>query len=351
MTTLIWLVFTLWSASALAAPERPVPATPAAEATTPSAAPSPTATDDVTVSEEAEAEEDEARPEKRRRHRRGPRDGAVRFGQSMTIAAGETHKKDVVVFGGSVTIAGSQRGDVVVFGGSVDISGDVVGDVVVFGGGVDLTSTARIDGDVVSLGGAIKQDPGAVIRGESVGLPGAAVAAGFVPATLLSLGSIGLGLSIFAWVKTAGLALLLGLVIAAVLPVQVEASATVLRERWLACLGVGLLAFLAAFPLTLLLCLTCVGSVIPYLFYQVAKYFGLTVLFIVVGHAVGRAASQRDLGTMAALLVGFLVLSLIGLLAPAWLVYGWLGVGVSLLTRFGTMRPWWNRDRQAVTTT
>jgi hypothetical protein len=332
---------------AQAQPEPPRVAPPPAEG----AEATPTAAVTATAASTAAPEDDTDVDSGRRRHRKRHGRGDVRFGQGVTVAAGEEHTTDIVVFGGGVDIAGKQRGDVVVFGGGLNLSGEVSGNVVVFGGGAALSPTARVDGDLVLLGGSLDKDPAAVINGESVSLPGGNFGAGFIPAMFMGLGSIGLGLSIFAWVKTAALALLLGLVVAAVLPVQVEAAAGVLRERWPHCMGVGFAAFVAAIPLTLLLCLTCVGAIIPYLVYQVAKYFGLAVLFLVVGQAVGRAAG-RELGSIAALLVGFLALSIIGLLAPpAWWVYGWIGVGVALLTRFGTMRPWWNRDRHAVTTT
>jgi hypothetical protein len=115
----------------------------------------------------------------------------------------------------------------------------------------------------------------------------------------------------------------------------------VLRDRWLECLGWGLLTLLIAVVATPLLCLTCIGGVVPFLFYQAAKYFGMAALFIVVGQAFGRAGFQRDLNPIPSLLVGFAVLSLIGLLVPfAWWIYGWFGVGCAVITRFGTMRPW-----------
>jgi hypothetical protein len=333
ITALAWLASGALGGVCLATPNTP-PAAPSAPVVDPSASPSPA--DAVEATPDAPEDDGEERGRRRRRHG----GDTVRFGESYSLPAGEVHDKDIVVFGGSVDIAGRQNGDVVVFGGGAQISGEVNGDVVLFGGGARLAPTARVDGDVVTMGGALHKEPGAVLRGEKVQLPGAKIAAGLAPIGL-TLGSIGFGLSILSAIAKASLALLIGLVIVALLPAHVEAAGSVLRERWPASIGVGFLAFLACFPLTVILLITCVGAVLPFLFYQIAKYFGLTVLFIVIGQALGRSATQRELGPMASLLVGFLVLTLIGfVVGPIWFVYGWLGVGLAILTRFGTLKPW-----------
>jgi cytoskeletal protein CcmA (bactofilin family) len=291
-----------------------------------------------------------------------------RFGQGVTVTEGEeshrniivyggpvavdgTHHGEITSFGGNVKISGVQTGDVVVTGGSLEVSGRVEGSVAVIGGDVRLTSGARVSGDVSLVGGRLHRDPGAVLSGGHV-----SVAAPHVPhAFPLGLfGGLGLGLSILAWIKKAVLTLLVGLVVVALLPGQVDSATAVLRERWLACLGVGFVAGVAVFPLTpLFLLVACVGVVIPALFYMVAKYFGMVVLFIVVGEALGRAALKRELPLMPAFVLGLAVLSVIGLVAPSpiWLVYGWLGVGCALLTRFGTMRPWFKGPTRIATTT
>jgi hypothetical protein len=342
-----WLAALLLALSpgAFAAQEKPpvVPDTPASPA--PSARPTDPAAVEAPSAEVAknEAPADEDRP--KRRHRRRGR-GDVRFGSTVSVPAGDRHEQDIVVMGGAVDVAGSQKGDVVLFGGGAKISGDVDGDVVVMGGSLHLASSAKVDGDVVVMGGALQKEDGASITGETVEMGTPGMAAGVLPAFSAipwdwNFG-IGLGfLSILGWLKTVVLTLLLTLVIAAVLPARVEAAAVTMREQWLACLGWGVVAFLLSFPLTLLLCLTCVGVVIPYLFYQIAKYFGLAVLFAVVGHALARNSLHREVSLIPALLLGFLVLSLIGLLAPVWIVYGWFAVGCALLTKFGAMRPWY----------
>lgn len=287
-----------------------------------------------------------------------------RFGQNVDIPAGETSDRDIVAFGGNVDIAGTHHGDVVAFGGTVRVSGTQTGDVVVFGGGLKvsgsitgsmtvfgggahLDSTAVVDGDLSLLGGNLHREPGAVVHGGRVSIarPHLKGLAPFFgpPAGLVGLG---LGLSLIGWLKSTLLTLLLGLLIVAVMPAQVEAAGVVLRERWLASLGWGFVAGLALVPLTLLLLVTCIGAVLPFALYQVAKYFGFTVLFAVIGEPLGRSLLRRDLTLVPAFLVGFVALTLVGLVVPVlpvWMIYGWVGVGCALMTRFGTLQPWLKR--------
>jgi hypothetical protein len=287
----------------------------------------------------------------------------INFGHGVTVEAGETSNRDIVVFGGTATIAGEHHGDVFVFGGGVTISGTQTGDVVVFGGGLDvsgslkgsttvfgggahLASTAVLDGDVSLLGGTLNREPGSVVHGGHVAitkprLKGIGPWFGFP-----GIAGIGLGLSLLGWLKSAVMTLLLGLLIVGLMPAQVEAAGAVLRDRWPACLGWGFVAFVAVIPLSFLLLVTCIGAILPFAFYQVAKYFGFAVLFAVVGEPLARGLLRRDLTLVPAFLVGFVALSLLALVMPivsVWLVCGWVAVGCTLLTRFGTLRPWFTR--------
>jgi hypothetical protein len=311
---------------------------PTAEAT-PEPSPTPTAEPDTSAAKsDDETPEEPPAKHKRRRHRDK---GDVSFGGHVHVGSGETHEEDIVVMGGSVDIEGKQKGDVVAMGGHVKVSGEVDGDTVVIGGTLDLQDTASVSGDAVVVGGTLNKEDGASVEGKTVNM------GHFKGMPDLPDFSYGLGLrhvflmSIVAWLKTALAALLISLLIAAVLPARTEAAGLVLRERWLACLGTGLLTWIVAIVVTPILCLTCIGAVVPFVFYQVAKYFGFAVLFAVVGQALGRTGLGRDLTLLPALLVGFLVLSLIGLIVPfVWWIYGWLGVGLAVTTKFGAMQPW-----------
>jgi hypothetical protein len=288
-----------------------------------------------------------------------------RFGQNVTIGVGEESHRDLVVYGGTVDIAGahhgevtvfgghvkisgSQHGDVVIMGGGLDVSGKVEGSVAVIGGGAHLASTADVSGDLSLVGGGLQRDPGAQLHGGnvSVSVPSPRTFNWLPVLPWEMLGGFAAGLSFLSWLKGALLTLVVGLLVITLLPARVESAGAVLRERWLACLGAGFLAGVAVVPLMLVLLITCVGVVIPPLLYAIAKYFGLTVLFIVLGEALGRGVAKRELPPIGAFLVGFAVLSVVAFVTsplPTRMILGWFGVGCALLTRFGTMRPWFKK--------
>jgi len=288
-----------------------------------------------------ERDEDE-RPRKRRRRHNGR--GDVRMGQPVHVEKGDKHEDEIVVMGSTAHVEGSQNGDVVVLGGTAKISGDVDGNVVVVGGGLELESTAHIDGDAVSVGGYMKKEDGAVVTGQTVDMGGVGMLPGLVPDWHFKR-HLGLGrvffMSAFDWLWTAAVALLLSLLIAVVMPTRIEAAGLALRERWFESLGMGVLTGLVCVIATPLLCITCVGWPLPWLFFQVAKYFGFAALFIVVGQSIGRAGFSRDLSPLPSLLAGFLLLALLGLFLPVmWWIYAFLAVGCTMVTKFGEMRPW-----------
>ena len=323
--------------------------TPAARpAARPAAEPSAEVADDAEVTPTPTADERDAREERaeRRQRRRRHKKDEVSFGGHIKVAAGETNDREIVVMGGSVEIEGTQNGDVVVIGGSGKVSGELNGNMVVVGGALDVEDSANVEGDVVVVGGALNKEGGAKVSGETVNVGGFGMLPMMIPDWSWGFGAGGLFLmSLFAWMKTALAALLISLLIAAVLPARVEAATVVMRDQWLACLGWGFVTFAVCVLATPILCVTCVGAVVPFVFYQVAKYFGFAALFVIVGQALGRTGLGRDLTLLPSLLVGFLVLSLIGLLLPfVWWIYGWLGVGCAMVTKFGAMRPWFRND-------
>jgi hypothetical protein len=284
-----------------------------------------------------------------RHRRRHHRDGNVQVGAGVTVGPSETHHKDIVVMGGPVDVQGKQEGDVVVIGGPITVSGTVDGDVVAIGGPVHLKSTARVEGDAVAVGAGMEKEEGAVVEGQVASM-GGENALEMLPDLYwphFGLHSLIL-MSLVEWLWIAAVTLLVTLVIAAVMPDRIEATANVVRDQWLKCLGWGALTFLAGIVATMLLCITCVGAVVPYIFYKVAKFYGLAALFIVIGQALGRNGLKRDLTLLPSLLLGFLVLALIALLIPAvWWIYDWIAVGAAILTRFGTMKPWFDNRKPA----
>jgi hypothetical protein len=80
----------------------------------------------------------------------------------------QTHRGDLVRFGGGVTVGRDEvvDGDVVAIGGSADIDGEVVREVTVVGGSLNLGPEAIVRGDVTVVGGSLNRASGARIDGK-----------------------------------------------------------------------------------------------------------------------------------------------------------------------------------------
>ncbi len=72
---------------------------------------------------------------------------------------------EVVVFHGTVTIAGVARGDVVVIDGLIEVTGQVSGSVISVNGAVVLGPNAKIGGDVIARD-RLRIEAGAIVDGE-----------------------------------------------------------------------------------------------------------------------------------------------------------------------------------------
>ncbi len=314
---------------------------------------------DTTPPVEAEGDEDDE-PEPAEGIDVGGSGDRVRIGASIEIAEGEV-----------------VRGDVVAVGGSVDVYGTVRGDVVAVGGSVDLGPNAIVDGEVTSVGGTIDRDPGAVVRGS---VNEVAFAPDF---RFHGPGFVGAGGPFFAGV--AGLvgtivwiAVLLLLVCLAFLfarrPIE-RMDYRVMTSPGKAAL-VGLvfqILFIPALVLTsLVLAISIIG--IPLLllvpFAILALAIGALLGFTAVAKRLGHSAESRFgwqhanpyvtlvVGVGIIMLLSFFghalgvaggplkvfgtVLTVLGFVAQyaAWTV----GMGVLLLTRFGTRYRWSNGE-------
>jgi hypothetical protein len=80
--------------------------------------------------------------------------------------------EDRVVFGGSTRVLQDEvvDGDLVVFGGSATVAGRVTGDAVVFGGKIVLEESGTVEGDLVALGGSV--DRRGTVGGQATSLGG-----------------------------------------------------------------------------------------------------------------------------------------------------------------------------------
>ncbi len=88
--------------------------------------------------------------------------GKVRFGDGLTVPAGETVDGDLYLFGNDIRVDGQVLGDLLVFGGTVNVGGDIAGDLMVGAGTLDLTGTVqgdvRVGSGQVNLRGPVGED-------------------------------------------------------------------------------------------------------------------------------------------------------------------------------------------------
>jgi hypothetical protein len=204
---------------------------------------------------------------------------------------------------------------------------------------VSLAEEARIHGGLVAVAGSM-DDRGARVDRDRVNIP-------------LGLSLPGLGhpleilFSIFLWWMLLGLILMFFaiLILAALVPERVELLAEEFPARWPAALFLGLAFSVLGMPLIyVLLALSLIGiPLIPFAFFTfvVLKWMGIAGIFTFVGQKLGSLAGRR-LALLPAVLLGFLVFGLIKLVPfigfLVWLILGWLGIGLVLLTRFGKRR-------------
>ncbi|MBN1551813.1 hypothetical protein JW979_10105 [bacterium] len=99
-------------------------------------------------------------------------DTLVKNGEFFHIPLDSAHSGDVAVRGGRVNVEGILNGDLAVLGGVVEISGSVNGNVVLIAGQLVLMKNAEINGEVAALGGELKKQKGSIIRGSEVDLTG-----------------------------------------------------------------------------------------------------------------------------------------------------------------------------------
>jgi hypothetical protein len=273
------------------------------------------------------------------------------FGGTYTLESGEVLNGNLIIFGGAVSLEEGSvvRGDVVLFGGSLDAQGEVTGSVIGIGGLVDLGATALVAKDVVSLGANLDQSAGAIVEGQiTPGFSGPLTfdfpqAASF-PRLNVSVNPffalMWFALRAFLWAAVA-------VILALILPRQLDAVSNAAVGQPLIAGGLGLLtAVIAPLILILLLVTICLSplSFIGFLILLVAWGLGLIALGLELGQRMA-IMFKRDWAPALSAGVGTLLLILVlnglselipcvGWLFPA--IAGCVGLGAVLLTRFGT---------------
>ncbi len=267
--------------------------------------------------------------------------------RDVTVAAGET-QDNIILLGGRAQVDGTIRQSIVAFGGTVTVGGEVDGDVVGFGSRIILKQSSAVKGDVVALGGTLQKEPGCTIRGDTVyfesaelgeklfkrGFFGGIFALPLLPVIL----AIKLA-AVFLW-------LIIALAGAALFPRQIVFASGELRKSFWPAFGIGLIAHIVLAGLLIfaaLLSIILIG--IPVLAALIAaafivKVFGRLVFFYFFGDSLRQAFGSRPASAVGAILLGFLLVSLIGFLPVVGflftIVLNMAGWGIAIRTKFGT---------------
>ncbi|MGH2831105.1 MAG: hypothetical protein ACRDJM_11535, partial [Actinomycetota bacterium] len=177
---------------------------------------------------------------------------AVVLGGSVEIEQGARIRRDLAVAGGNVMLRGAVSRNVKVAGGRVEIAGTVDGNVLVRGGEVVVLPSAVVRGNLVYSSEQPAQiAPGARVLGTVTQEP---YPVRPVPSRRTLRGfRIAFGIFDFIWM------LVLGLVMVAVLPRGMQATADTIRDRLWASLGGGLVLLVAIPVAVIVLCIILIG--------------------------------------------------------------------------------------------
>ena len=302
---------------------------------------------------------------------KGLTDGQVIFGQSFTLASGQTMQGDLVVFGGSATVEDGAKvdGNTLLFGGSLVINGEVSGDVALVGGSVTLGAHAHVHGNLSTVGASLVRADGSQVDGQIYNTATSWVGSGSVgnlpvrPNTTPSIPIVPnihiftnpFGAALNALGQALGLGLLAMLLMLFLAPhAQRVAQATASQPLIAGGLGlltiVGAVIALVALSLFSILIVTLIVTVpliiVISVVLSMAGVFGWIAIGLEIGERFTKAIHQEwhpalaaGLGTFALTLIcsaltGIPVLNCIGWLVPFLL--GLAALGAVVMTRFGT---------------
>jgi cytoskeletal protein CcmA (bactofilin family) len=293
-------------------------------------------------------------------------DGQVIFGQSFTLAAGDTMAGDLLVFGGTAEIqaGASVQGNIVLFGGELTVDGEATGDVAAIGATVTLGPSAHIGGDLVTVGATLEQAETAQVDGQiyntatswSEASNGDQPVEPIIPEPEVTIPKYTFNLNPFQYfwdvVSNAIFLGLLAMLLMLFLARQAENVAQAAVKQTLTAGGLGLLTVIVAPFAIVLLAITIVLIPVAVL---VALALGVAVLFgwIAFGYEVGRRltaafhwqwhpALSAGLGTFLLSLVvnSARVLNFVpGMQCFSWILpalVGLFSLGAVIMTRFGT---------------
>jgi len=237
----------------------------------------------------------------------------------------------------TVIIDKGSTGDMLVIGGDVQISSKLAGNVSVVGGDIHLVC-GTVDGDVVVIGGDLLVDETSHVAGTSVVFASILKrnhTALLLLSTLFWLLSIGFGFyffpehireNAFEFADDFVRAILLGIYAAAILVILSVLSFVLIQVV----VGIFLLIAVAVFGIALYL-------------------FSVLTVFQFLGELVWKRILKIPMPGLVQMATGLLIYEVlawagfVGVLGTLILVLG--AMGASLLSRFGTFKPWFGTRR------
>ncbi len=309
-------------------------------------------------------------------HAQGPIYGdRLIMGGRFTLRAGEIVRGDVVIFGGVADLQADSlvTGDVAIIGGTASIDGHVQGNISVVGGVLQLGPHAVVEGNAVEVGGQFDRDPSAIIQGDVIhsfdfgrrNLDGIEIPLpedipvpqpDFSPQQSNPMRGI---FEFFFYLMTQGLTALawaivmaaFGLLLVILAPQHGMRARQTIVNRPLVNFAVGLLTILLLIPvfsaLMITICLAPLAMALGLLI-LLASLLGWLTVGWELGHRVLEALHVDSTTPLTEALIGIVLLTLmwrlpmvipfLGTLA-SWtvgIVFGCLGLGAIILSRFGT---------------
>jgi hypothetical protein len=234
--------------------------------------------------------------------------------------------------------------NVIVFGGQITVDGTVEQNVVAIGGSAVLTRTAVVGGDVISLGGIVAMGNGADVRGALTEINSSNIADAI--SDLLSDDWEGWSwlFAIFSVVVFMAI-LVTAMLVVALIPKPIETISEGITLHTYRASIAGFVGLLVIAPIAVLLALSVIGIVlIPLEIILVicAAVFGFIAVSQILGKRILDRIKKPNDSLVRQTFWGLLILWLIG-----WIPYvGWmikvlaivLGLGGVMITRFGTKK-------------
>lgn len=259
---------------------------------------------------------------------------------------------NVYKLGGDVVVTPDQVvGTVLIFGGSLTVAGRIEGSAVVIGGHVHVLSSGVISRTLFCLGGAVQRDPGSVVVGNVVSLRGNQFLSRMASGLYRTVKSPFKAGTMLGWAATTVLYLIVAVVAAWLFSRQtVSVRERIVRHAG-SSLGWGALGALIVVPaISVLLLISVIGVLvlIPWLLIVVplSFFFGFACVGALVGRRLLSLLSVQGEHLVASAVVGVLLLHVLRLIpyagsalwALAWLVgFGAVAAEVYL----------WGRARRA----